>query len=218
MRIINAMIFLFLTCSLYAQDPYCQVRSIAGDVEVREANQTAWKPLNESRTLKERETIRTGRGGTAKINSFNGEVFTLPESAQIEVRDLRRLSRNDIVMELTGIELQRLPASKDAPILNQTSFVLHGSQPTKTENVKTDEFAAYVNRQITGMLSLFKQGFVAGFIIKWNRFANANPEVTSEEVEAILIRAYKSFKMPFRMKEAAQQFKQKWPDSNLIQM
>ncbi len=62
-------------------------------------------------------------------------------------------------MELTSIELQRLPVTKDRPNFKQTSFVLHGSPPASDESVQSDKFKAYVSRQVNGGLSLFKQGF-----------------------------------------------------------
>lgn len=197
-----------------AQEQQCVVLSVSGDIQVRQANQLDWQPVNEGFTLNVRETIRGVTGSSARISTFEDRVFVLLGSSQIEVRELQKLNRDDVVMELTALEMQKLPVKMESPNNRQSAFVLHGSLPSEMEKSKVDKpKAEYIQLEKQGAISLFEQGFIGGYIIKWNRLVSLFPNIRSEKEEAALIKAYQEMKMPFRMRQAIQRFKARWPDS-----
>jgi len=132
---------------------------------------------------------------TAKIETYDGSVFHLPANAQIEIRDLKKMTRNDVIMELTALELQKLPPKKQSDEKN-TAFILHGSLQ---DSMTTKEKQHYIFIETNGALSLFEQGYVAGFIIKWNRLLNTFPKVSSKTAIRALIKAYEIMAMPARL-------------------
>ncbi|MGH7450502.1 MAG: hypothetical protein ACRENG_04100, partial [bacterium] len=68
----------------------------------------------------------------------------------------------------------------------------------------------YVRREERGALALFAQGYLAGFILKWNRLTSLFPACASEPAEAALVNAYQAMEMPFRMQQAQQRYQQCW--------
>jgi hypothetical protein len=198
-----------------AGEKSCRLLSVTGDIQVRRANALAWEPATVDRELAERETIRSGEASTARLLTFDGSVFTLPPNTQFEIHELRRMSRNEIVLELTAIELQKLPVRKVSPEQPQNVFILHGAMPDSAQPHEMSESRDYIQREERGALALFAQDYLAGFVLKWNRLLSAFPEHASQPAEIALIRAYRHLDMPFRLQQALKRFKQYWPNERL---
>ena len=208
----------WFACLASAQEKPCVLISVSGNTEVRGENELNWEPAQNGRIFKERETIRTAGAATARIQTSEGEVFVLSNDAQIEARDLRKLGRDEVVMELTAMALQHLPSGKDTASFREkpSAFILHGNLPENRESQASKESQSYLKNEERGALALFEQSYFAGFILKWNRLLNAFPEFASEPVEAALIQAYDKMGMPLRKQQALERFKQRWPNSTLL--
>jgi hypothetical protein len=206
-----------LSCSLgaNAQEKSFTLLATNGEVQVRPANALHWEPAAGSHVFGYRETIRTGRASTAQIKTPGGSVFILPENSQIEIRELQKLSRDDVVLELTALAMQNLPARKDSLKKPSSAFVLHGAPPESLTQEDRANSSDYVLREQQGALALFEQGYLSGFILKWNHLVSAFPKTASEQVEAALIQAYEAMEMPARAQQAIQQFEKHWPNSKL---
>lgn len=215
MRIKLSFILIILSTSLFAQAQTCRLLSATGEVQVRPANELNWELAASGRVFQNRETIRSGKASTAQIQTFDQEVFVLPENAQIEIRELQKLSRDEVVLELTALAMQNLPARKDSAKDQSSAFILHGTLPESLPQKNEAKSSEYIRREERGALALFEQGYFAGFILKWKRLTSAFPDVASEPVEAALIKAYEEMEMPLRTQQANEQFKQRWPDSKL---
>lgn len=168
----------------------CKVLNFEGNVEFREPHQNDWQPASKGLVLEDKTTLRS-YAGSAKIRDYSGKEFILPASAQIVVNELMPLSRNDIIRELTAMELQKLPAEKKSS--SQNGFVLHGSEPAPANREALD---AYFQLEENGAYSLYSQGYMAGFILKWNRLKTLMPQATSERIETALTDAYQKMQMP----------------------
>jgi hypothetical protein len=195
----KTIILLFFLCgNLFSSNPQnCLVLSVTGKTEIRAPYQTEWKRATEDFILTDRTTIRSYRNSAVKIKTYNGDIFTLPSSAQIEIQQLRKLNRNEVVLELTALDLQKLPLQSDQD-KDSEIFILHGAIQDKENN---DESQKYISLEINGALALFDQGFIAGFIIKWKKLLNAFPNIKSEKAKQALIESYNIMKMPKRLKD-----------------
>ncbi len=120
---------LSLPFSIIAQEQRCRLISVMGEVQVRGANELSWEVAAGDRIFQNRETIRSGKASTAKIQAFDESVFVLPENAQIEIRELQRLSRDQVVLELTALAMQKLPVRKDSLKGQSSAYILHGASP-----------------------------------------------------------------------------------------
>ncbi len=213
--LISFILLIHLNLYINAQSQNCVVLDVRGEVKIRPVNESEWAAVSEGRILENRETIRSGSLATARIAAFDGSIFQLSENAQIEPRELQHRDRNEIVMELTALELLKLPSQQKRPNLNQSAFVLHGTLPDSGSWGSKKELEIYLQLEKQGAMALYEQGFIAGFIIKWNRLASIFPEARSERAEAALIKAYAKMDMPYRMRKAIVAFKKHWPDSDL---
>ena len=189
------LVVLLLPALLLAQTTEtCEVLTLEGNVEFREPHENAWQPASQGLLLEDKTTLRSS-AGSARIKDYSGKEFILPASAQIIVNELRPLSRNDIIRELTAMELQKLPAERNSS--SQNGFVLHGSDPALQNQ---DALDAYFELEENGAYSLYTQGYMAGFILKWHRLKTLMPEVTSERIEIALAEAYQQMQMPIHEK------------------
>jgi hypothetical protein len=206
-------IFIFLAVTfgtaLAQEKPYV-LMAVSGDVQIRGANEVDWGRAEGGRVLQERETLRCSKAATAQIKTDGGKIFILPEDAQIEIRELRSLNREQVVLELTALEMQKLPAKKDSTKRPASAFILHGTLPDSARKESDQVTLAYMRREERGALALFTQGYLAGFILKWNRLTSLLPACASEPAEAALIEAYQAMAMPFRMQQAQQRYRQRW--------
>ena len=142
-------LFIFLAACwsmTLAQEKPWALMTVSGDVQVRGANELDWVRAENGRVLHARETLRCGKAATAQIKAAGGKVFVLPENAQFEIRELRPFNREQVVLELTALELQKLPAKKGSTPKPASTFILHGAFPTAPENKtirqRSDIFAA----------------------------------------------------------------------------
>jgi hypothetical protein len=193
-----------------AQDKPWVLTAVSGDVQIRGANELDWVRAEGGRALHERETLRCGKAATAQIKTAGDKVFVLPENAQIEIRELRPFNREHVVLELTALEMQKLPVKKDSTKRPSSAFILHGVLPDSAGKEVGPGTLEYIRREERGALALFAQGYLAGFILKWNRLTSLFPACASEAAEAALVKAYQAMEMPLRMQQAQQRYQQRW--------
>jgi hypothetical protein len=199
----------FLGATLAQENPWV-LTAVSGEVQVRGANELDWVRAESGRVLHERETLRCGKAATAQIKTAGGKVFVLPEDAQIEIRELRPFNREQVVLELTALEMQKLPVKKDSTQRPSSAFILHGARRDSAGKQNDPATLEYIRREERGALALFAQGYPAGFILKWTRLTSLFPACASEAAEAALIKAYQAMEMPFRMQQAQQRYQQRW--------
>lgn len=198
-----------------AGDNSCQLLSVNGEIQVRRSNTLAWEPATVEGLLEARETVRSGDASTARLLTFDGSIFTLPPNTQFEIHELRRMSRDELVLELTALDLQKLPVRKFAPENQPGAFILHGELPDSAGQREGSKSGDYIQCEERSALALFAQGYLTGFVLKWNRLLSAFPEHTSQPAEIALIQAYKQLDMPFRLQQARERFQQHWPNARL---
>jgi len=189
------LVVLLPTALLFAAEDDCVVQSLEGGVQIREPFQNDWVTARQGIVLKDHTTIRSLRNGRARIRAYSGESFVLPPAAQIEARDLRQLSREDLMMELTAIEMQKLP-QRNEQTRPESALVLHGrvNETKDLESIRKE----FVDLETNGARSLYHQGFISGFIVKVNRLMIQFPEEQFLGLATEVIEAYDFLQMPAR--------------------
>lgn len=194
------LLFAVIAPLLWGQSAKCELISQEGQVRIRPAYQEGWSAIREGDTLASLATVWTSHGSRAVFKTGDGSEFILPANARIEIRELKQLSRDEVIMELTALELQKLPGS-DETERPARAFVLHGSPPEiDDENSRL----RYLTLEENGAVALFEQGFISGFIIKWNRLHYQFPGVKLSEADRLIESAYEQMNMPARLKAVKQ--------------
>ncbi|NUO83967.1 hypothetical protein HUU05_28160 [candidate division KSB1 bacterium] len=190
-----------------------RVLASSGEVQIRAENAVTWSAVKTQHDLQRKATLRTGKNSHARLQNAAGKTFLLPEEAQIEIHELDEYRRTEIVLALTALDLQRLPLRKDSIKTSKSAFILHGAVSDNTDLQTNGEL--YIRLEENGTLALFEQGFLGGFILKWNRLLQLFPRASSENAEAALIKAYTTLGMPLRAQQARERFQRKWPHAIL---
>jgi hypothetical protein len=197
--IIKALIALPLLISSQTVHDFCLIESTSGVVELREPFGEAWQSVTNGTKLIEGQTIRTDKNGKVRIRTFDQSIMELPSLAQIEVRDMKRMTRDDLILELTALELQQLPNPENRDN-SERAFVLHGAPYESATKVPE----SVIQQEDNGAMALYEQGFIPGFILKWNRWRMAFPELTLPNADQAISKAYEQMDMPARMKATEQ--------------
>jgi hypothetical protein len=199
-------ILLFIPTIMFAlESDYVVVLSIQNQVEIRQPFEQAWQKASIGTLLKDRETIKCGASSYTKLKAYDGRIFTLGPYSQIETRDLIKLDQNDLVMELTALELQKLPKEK-GKLEKPEAFILHGSADD-LEKSKSVELERYVKLEQNGALALYLQNFVPGFILKYNRFSFNCPNFKSQKLDKALMESLKKMNLTARLNKLLAQNK-----------
>ena len=183
----------------------CQLLQFQGDVRIRKAYENQYQTPSAGMQLEDKMVLNATPQSRASIKTYDGSVFNLPPNAQIEVDELKKRDRNELVMLLTGLEIQQLP---DKNVLNtkQTAFVLHGAAPEQLE-MSSEQVDAYIQNEINGAKTLFEQGYISGFILKATRLQMLFPDMKDEEINQLLIQAFDDMNMPYRKQKLIEKMK-----------
>jgi hypothetical protein len=181
------------------ESEYVVVLSTQNQVKVRQPFEEHWQKASAGMVLKNRETIKSNSSSYARLKSYDGRVFKLAANSQIEARDLKNFDRNELVMELTAIELQRLPKDYEKPKKPEV-FILHGAL-VDSQQTDSTELERYFEFEKNGAMALYSQNFIPGFILKWSRLTSTFPELKNQRLDSALFKSFEKMNMPTRMKK-----------------
>jgi len=186
-----------------AGDPVI-IKSCKGEVQWRERTARNWQRATANLTLPKSAAIRTMQNGRVVLRTYYGIEFSLPENAELDTYELSPFSREELVMELTALELQSLPEKKNNPMDESTDFVLHGAM---SDSGQSSETMAFRKRQMNGLLALYKQGFYAGFILKYYQLELLFPDLNDPALRQALLVSFEKMNMPARYQRLLQEEK-----------
>ena len=183
----------------------CQLLQFQGDVRIRKAYENQYQAPLAGMQLEDKMVLNATPESRASIKTYDGSIFNLPPNTQIEVDELKKRDRNELLMLLTGLELQQLP-DKNALDAKQTAFVLHGSAPEPSE-MTSEQVNDYIKKEINGAKTLYMQGYLSGFILKTTRLQMHFPDMKNEEINQLLIHAFDEMNMPYRKQKLIEKMK-----------
>ncbi len=132
------------------------VKKLKGEAQVRHGVKENWEKISPGDTLKPDDTILLNKSAYIEIES-NGISFKSNGDIIINISDLRRLSKEELLLQLAFEEMKNAPEKKMEKI-NTKSTGIYG---TDIAGQKT-EFKTRANQSklwVNGVKALFQNGF-----------------------------------------------------------
>jgi tetratricopeptide (TPR) repeat protein len=154
--IVAILVFLNIS-SLYPENgSWFKIKKLKGRVEVRHGVKEVWENLTQSDTLRPEDTILMNKDSYIEIEG-NGIFFKAIGELILNISDLRRLSKDELLLQIAFEEMRALPGVKDEK-RNSSSTGLYGADVSKEETkLKTMQSLAYL--WVKGVRALFENGF-----------------------------------------------------------
>lgn len=190
----------FVSCCIAEESGQYLLLSSTGIIKIRNPFDIEWTNVQPGAILQERTMLRSNSNSQARIKTPDGRFFTLPQNSQVEIQDLKKRDKYQLMLELTALELQRLPTKKDiSPATNP--YILHGEDITTISQADIQ----YIQREEKGAIALFEQGFISGFILKANRMITFFPGYNLSQLKKFLMTAYQMMGMTFHLEKLSNQ-------------
>lgn len=139
-----------------AQEQIYKVKKLKGEAQVRHGTRENWQKLSTGDTLRADDTIILQKDGYIEIEAMN--IFFKSNGAIIlNISDLRRLSKEDLLLQLAFEEMKNIPDVK-VERKNAKSTGIYGSEISKRE-VKPKEVQNLTHFWVGGVKALFENGF-----------------------------------------------------------
>jgi len=154
--LIVAVLVLHSTLSLYSENGnWFKIKKLKGRVEVRHGVRESWESLTQSDTLRPEDTILMNKDSYIEIEG-NGIFFKAIGDLILNISDLRRLSKDELLLQIAFEEMRALPGVKNEK-RNSSSTGLYGADISKEETkLKTTQSLAYL--WVKGVRALFENG------------------------------------------------------------
>ena len=151
------------------------VRSIKGTVEVRKGVMEEWKKLKVGDLLKPEDSMRTGPGSTATIETDKRKL-TVPEMTILDISDIRQLSQEDFLLKLAMQNILAVPPRDRDDLSVPSATVIHGDNVAKSNSpVSSDSNEGEM--QLHGARVLFDNSYFATSILKSKETLRTHPEL-----------------------------------------
>ena len=110
-----------------------RIVALKGDVTVRRSVQEGWVIVAVGDVLKPDDSIRSGENSSATLTTDGQNEFLLPESAIIDLADLRKLTREEVMLKLAMERVRSVPSRdrKNDLKLPRTTAVHGADQKTR---------------------------------------------------------------------------------------
>lgn len=174
-RFVQIVLASLFTLPLLAND--FTVKTIKGTVEVRRGVSEEWKKVKAGDVLKPEDSMRTGRGSSAVIESEKRRL-NVPELTIIDISDVRQLTQEEFLLKLAMENVLAVPPRDKEEILIPSTTVLHGSNVAK-ENEETVSSKQVGEMQLQGAKVLFDNAYYATSILKSKETFRKYPDLKS---------------------------------------
>ena len=174
-----------------------KVTMVKGDVQVRRGVSEEWVPVSVGDALKPEDSMRSGKRSSAKMTIDGGKVLEIPESAIIDVSDLRNLTQEELLLMLAMERVRSVPQrerNNDFDFLMTTT--MHGANKSSATisqpiNLETGMM------QLNGTAMLFKNGFYATCVLKTKEVFRLVPELSKRnDIRFMVADALERMKLP----------------------
>lgn len=172
-RIVTAVLLGLFAIPVFASD--FTVKSVKGVVEVRRGVNEEWKNLKAGDSLKPEDTMRTGKGATALIQSVSKKL-SVPELTMIDISDVRNLTQEEFLLKLAMENILSVPQRNNEETIIPSATVLRGSNMEKDALEAARPFDVGT-MQLQGAKVLFDNAFFGTSILKTKETFRIYPEL-----------------------------------------
>lgn len=153
------------------------VKAVKGNVEVRRGVMEEWKKVKVGDLLKPEDSMRTGPGSTATIETDKRKL-TVPEMTILDISDVRQLSREDFLLKLAMENILAVPPREPDELAIPSATVLHGGNKSKSDEPVFSDMKVG-EMELHGARVLFDNSYYATAILKSKETLRTHPEVRS---------------------------------------
>lgn len=172
-RLLWMLMMGLLTVPLLAGD--FVVRAVKGSVEVRKGVTEEWKKVKVGDLLKPEDSMRTGPGSTATIETDKRKL-TVPEMTILDISDVRQLSQEDFLLKLAMQNILAVPPRERDELSIPSATVLHGDNAAKTNSPVFPD-TKVGEMELHGARVLFDNSYFATSILKSKETLRTHPEL-----------------------------------------
>jgi len=146
----------FALFALNAQGQIYKVKKLKGDAQVRHGARENWQKLTSGDTLRPDDTVILWKDAYIEIETGNG-IFKSNGGIILNISDLRRLSKEELLLQLAFEEMRNIPDVKSEG-QSAKSTGIYGSEISKKEP-KIKEAQNLTHFWVGGVKALFENGF-----------------------------------------------------------
>lgn len=156
-----------------------RISNMSGEVKIRRGLDENWQMAHNGMNLEPLDTILTGEKGQVKLALPEGSFFVLGANAILDIADLRRISRRELILIITSEKIERLPQHKKRSGMHfENVNVLHGERKVEKKVAEDhNEMALAWMRNRNGGVDLLEQQFYTNAIVKFHKILKAYNEV-----------------------------------------
>ncbi len=191
-RVVSVVILSLVTVALCAND--FTVKAVKGSVEVRRGVSEEWKKLSVGDVLKPEDSMRTGRGASAIIESSSRNL-TVPEMAIIDISDVRELTQEEFLLKLAMENILAVPPRNNHDVMIPSTTVLRGSDRSKEESAAPPHVETGA-MQLHGARVLFENSLYGTSILKSKEVFRIYPTLkTDYHARMMVAQAFERLKL-----------------------
>jgi hypothetical protein len=169
-----------------------KIQSVTGDVEIRLGMDETWQAAKADITLREIDTILTGKDGRVELKLSTGASFILGARSMLDISDLRNISEQDLFLWMMSSKVKSLDVKTEKqPVRIGNVSVVHGESkaPGKPGIVSTP--VERIEYEKNGAMALYNYKLFPNCIIKMHRLLSTNvPPTDCGEIHYVLGKSF----------------------------
>jgi hypothetical protein len=191
-RFMSVLILSLVAPALFAND--FTVKAVKGNVEVRRGVSEEWRKLAVGDVLKPEDSMRTGKGASATIESPSRKL-TVPEKTIIDISDVRELTQEEFLLKLAMENILAVPPRNNHDVMIPSTTVLRGSDKGKEEAAALPQVETG-SMQLHGARVLFENAFYGTSILKSKEVFRIYPSLKADyQARLMVAQAFERLKL-----------------------
>ena len=163
------LLFSWLVCTLAtALTTRADVKVVAvkGDIYVRHGVHEEWLIVSPGDVLKPEDSIRSGKKSSATIAIDGSNQLVIPESAIVDISDLRNLTQEEFLLMLAMERVRSVPPrNRNDDFIFPRTTTVHGENIAKTDTTRPPNPELGL-LQLNGTKVLYGHGFYATCVLR----------------------------------------------------
>jgi hypothetical protein len=142
------------------------VKALKGDVQVRHGVQENWTKLKVGNILKPDDTIKTGKNSSVTLTVDGKTVFVVQALAMLDVKDIRDVSKEDLLLSITSENVRNIPAQRKSDKITIASATApHGTDASQSDTKIAAQSLNLLAMKLQGAKALFDNFYFASYIL-----------------------------------------------------
>ncbi len=175
-KILYTLILVLITSLTLAAE--IKVLSVSGDVKVRQGVNEDWRLLNIGEKLGIEDAVRIGSKSSALLILDDGKKIALPDQSIVEIADLRKLTREELLLKLA---MERIlvvpPQDRSTDLIPPRTTIIHGEKRSDKIN-SLPESSGNATLILNGAKILYDNQYFGTFILRVKEVFRIYPDAS----------------------------------------